>query len=131
MKIMIIDDSPSIIRTISRMLRDHVVVGESDPRAALARLRDGECFDFILCDLRMPVLDGIAVLEAVRSSFRDDAPMLILMTGGDDQVGAAADAVLAKPFSMVDLHAVLKRLTKKAADRSFAATRPLPILGAA
>lgn len=53
----VIDDEPAVLRAYARLLHEHKVETENDPRAALARLASTD-FDLILCDLTMPALTG-------------------------------------------------------------------------
>lgn len=59
--ILVIDDKPSIVRGLTRLLHHdgYRVATASHGRDALARLQ-GQCYDVILSDLRMPELDGRA-----------------------------------------------------------------------
>ena len=57
--ILVIDDEPSLVRVLARLLqRDgYVVATASNDRHALAALQ-AQPYDVILCYLRMPELDG-------------------------------------------------------------------------
>lgn len=96
LEILIVDDDPTLARSIARTLHLHRATVETDPAAALQRVRGGERFDVILCDARMPVVDGAGVLAASREL--SDPPIFILMSAYDDLGDVDADAVLYKPF---------------------------------
>ncbi len=67
-RILIVDDEKDMLALLRRMIteeRDYTVVTESDPRKALARFR-AEPFELVLTDLKMPGMDGISLLEAVK-----------------------------------------------------------------
>jgi CheY-like chemotaxis protein len=66
--ILVIDDEPSIVRGLARLLhRDgYRVATARNGRDALAQLQ-GQCYDVILSDLRMPELDG-RVLRAAAAA---------------------------------------------------------------
>ncbi len=74
---------------------------------------NGPC-DLVLCDLKMPGFDGIAVLEKLRQ-LRPTTPF-VLMSGhaSDNEVERArqqgSSAFIPKPFSGDDIRAVLSRL---------------------
>lgn len=54
-RILVIDDFEEVTRTVDRILRGtHEVTVDGSPHAALERLRRGERYDLILCDLMMP-----------------------------------------------------------------------------
>jgi DNA-binding NtrC family response regulator len=67
-RILIVDDEADMLLLLKRIIAeesDHVVVTESDPRRALA-LFSREPFDLVITDLKMPKMDGVRLLEAVR-----------------------------------------------------------------
>ena len=86
--------------------------------------------DLILCDVRMPEMDGYRTLAAIRG-FRGTAAIpFILMTGsmGRDEfrhaMGCGADDYLMKPFSAHELiKAVESRLTRQTNVQSEACQR--------
>jgi CheY-like chemotaxis protein len=51
-------------------------------REALSRLRAGERFDAILCDLLMPEVTGIELHSELRRIAPDQADCMIFLTGG-------------------------------------------------
>ncbi len=61
--------------------------------------------DLIILDLRMPNLDGTAVLELLRSTDVGRRIPVVVTTGAtvDDHVRTLASAVLVKPFAIADL----------------------------
>jgi two-component system NtrC family sensor kinase len=64
--ILVVDDEPSVIRGLSRLLRrdGHIVDTAPNGRIALARLQE-RAYDLILSDLRMPELDGSGLYKAL------------------------------------------------------------------
>jgi CheY-like chemotaxis protein len=72
-RILIIDDEPSMVRALARLLaRDgYIVATARNGRHALAALQ-GQGYDVILCDLRMPELDG----RAFYTQLQQRAPLL-------------------------------------------------------
>jgi signal transduction histidine kinase/DNA-binding response OmpR family regulator len=64
--ILIVDDEPSVLRGLSRLLRrdGHTVDTAPNGRMALARLQE-RAYDVILSDLRMPELDGAGLYQAL------------------------------------------------------------------
>ncbi len=82
-RILVVDDEPSVGIAVQRVLsRDHDVSVETDPVVALERVRGGELFDLVLCDLMMPRLGGPefhAELARVAPSL---ASTMVILTGG-------------------------------------------------
>ena len=108
MDVLVIDDEPELRQTLRDVLTDagHVVVEAGDGRKAVALLAE-KVFDVILSDVRLPGIDGLTLLRAVRR----DAPLtdFILMTAFAD-VGEAVAALkegasdyLMKPFKIDEL----------------------------
>ncbi len=81
--ILIVDDEAALIRSFDRLLRaDHDVVGETDPREALARLKAGEVFDLIICDIMMPYLTGPDLYRAAQEIAPKLCERFVFITGG-------------------------------------------------
>jgi CheY-like chemotaxis protein len=82
-RVLVIDDEPAIGVAIERLLgKAHEVVALTDPVEALARLRRGERFDLILCDVMMPRLSGPELFESVEKDAADAAGSFFFLSGG-------------------------------------------------
>ena len=119
-RILVVDDEPKLGRFVAEMLEldAHEVVRAGGGREALERLAAG-AFDVVVTDLRMPGVDGLAVLRAARAA--TPAPEVVLMTAHGSAESAveamkagAADYVT-KPFSMDELRMRVRRLADQAA----------------
>ncbi len=116
--VIFIDDEADIRRAMSQTLalEDIPVQCFAEGRSALEHIR----LDFggiVLCDLHMPGMDGMAVLQAVREI--DEAIPVIILTGQGD-IGTAVAAVrqgaydfIEKPFHHEGLVELLKRALEK------------------
>jgi len=64
MKILVVDDEPGLRQTVSRILgaEGHSVGTACDGEEALSKLAS-EDVDLVLCDLRMPKMDGLEFIE--------------------------------------------------------------------
>ncbi len=109
-RILIAEDDEAVRGFVTRALQmdGHAVVAEADGAAALDRLLvERGAFDLLLSDIRMPMMDGIALALAVARDF-PRLPIL-LMTGYADQrerahdLAAIIDDVITKPFSLADI----------------------------
>ena len=102
-RIVIIDDEPGIVSLCSRLLSraNFEVQGMSVPEEGLQLLRQ-EQFDLLLVDIRMPGMDGFAVIEQARTVQPDIA--VVIMTGYGPLETAiralrkGADGLILKPF---------------------------------
>ena len=105
MKVLIVDDEPSIRKIVRMALqRDGIEVAEAHGGAeAVARARD-EKVDAILLDVLMPEPDGPQALQALRAHEETAAIPVIFLTALDEPSEVArllalgAAAVLKKPF---------------------------------
>jgi CheY-like chemotaxis protein len=114
-KVLIVDDEPVIARVLSRILADeHDAVVALNGREVLDRIRAGEHFDVILCDLMMPDLSGMDLYSEIKGIAADLADRIIFVTGGAFTPSAAAflDAVhnarFDKPFDAANVRALVR-----------------------
>ena len=103
MRILIVDDEAPLRQSLSLLLVEsgYRVETEGNPVQALARA-EAEAFDLILCDVRMPEMDGLAFLRRYRASGGGALMVMMSAYGGED---AALEAMregaydyLSKPF---------------------------------
>ena len=112
-RVLVIDDEEAILRTFRRILRRHEVVTVSDPREALARIRRGETFDVIFCDLMMPHLTGMEVHGSVHAIDSELARRFVFITGGvlDSETKSFLDDLtnlqVAKPFDIAEVRRIV------------------------
>ncbi len=113
-RVLIADDEEAMRALVARALAmdGHQVVTAEDGAAALEILsREKGAFDLLLTDIKMPVMDGIALALAAARDFPDLA--ILLMTGFADQrerahnLSAIIHDVVTKPFSVADIRAAV------------------------
>jgi CheY-like chemotaxis protein len=80
--ILVIDDEPSVLRALTRLLgRDGYRVGTArNGRDALTQLQ-AQAYDVIVCDLRMPELDGPAFYTLLTRQYPALRQRVIFLTG--------------------------------------------------
>ena len=109
-RVLIADDEDSMRSLVSRAIAmdGHETVTAEDGAEALEILtRDEGAFDLLLTDIKMPVMDGIALALAAARDF--PALKILLMTGFADQrerasgLHAIVDDVITKPFSVAEI----------------------------
>ena len=78
-RILIVDDEADMLLLLKRIISeesDHAVVTASDPQKALA-LFERDPFDMVITDLKMPKLDGVRLLDAVKA-MRPEVSVVIM-----------------------------------------------------
>ena len=118
LRILVVDDEPMLRSVLERFaaLRGFTIVAAATGDAALQTL-EHTSVDAIVCDLRMPVMDGAALYAILRRDRPGLAARTVFMTG--DVSGGATRAsaigrqpVLTKPFSLDRLEEVLVALVR-------------------
>lgn len=111
-RILIVDDQ-SVLRAMVRDILEewtpplHIQEAEGGPEALVYLERDP--FDLVICDIKMPEMDGFEVVQRIRAgSANPDLPVIMLTAEVDPQSiarGAASGATsyLTKPFNESDL----------------------------
>lgn len=109
-RILIAEDEEALCALCARALAGdgHEVKTACDGSEALDLLvREQGCFDLLITDIRMPIMDGIALALAAGRDFPELT--ILLMTGYADQrerahgLDAIIHDVIAKPFSVAAL----------------------------
>jgi two-component system, cell cycle response regulator CpdR len=114
-RILIADDEDSMRSLVARAIAmdGHDTVTAEDGAEALEIIsRENGAFDLLLTDIKMPIMDGIALALTVKRDFPDVT--ILLMTGFADQrerasgLDAIVHDVITKPFSVADIRAAAK-----------------------
>lgn len=113
-RVLIVDDEIMFARALARSLAlEHEVELAASAGDALARVRDGQRFDVIVCDLMMPQMTGMDLHAELVRCAPDQAAGVVFVTGGAFTAGARAflDGVpnqrIEKPFDAQQLRAVI------------------------
>ena len=108
-RILIVDDEPTITRLVSQQLTSKGYASEACPSAAQAIERiDAEEFALVISDINMPGISGIELLARVKKSHHHVA--FIMLTGVDDHAIAirslelGAFGYIVKPFEANELY---------------------------
>ena len=118
MKLLIVDDDPGLRKSLGMLLAEdgYDVAAEERATTALERLR-AEPFDAVLCDVRMPEMDGLTFLRTYRE--RGGSALVIMMSayGGEDAAIAAmkegAYDYLPKPFRADEVRLTLRKAEER------------------
>ena len=118
LKIVVVDDEERAVEGLVELLKldGFTVTGYSLPARVLDHLRR-EPIDLLLTDLKMPEIDGIELLQRVRTL--DPAVSVVMITGQgtvNDAVAAmkaGADDYLVKPINIDELEITIARVHEK------------------
>jgi PAS domain S-box-containing protein len=109
-RIMMVDDEPVILNILARALGgNHECVTTTRASEALERLRAGEHFDLILCDLMMPTMDGREFYMELSRFAPEQANKMVFLTGGaftptlQAFLSTVSNERISKPFDVAKL----------------------------
>lgn len=118
MKLLLAEDEQELSRALSVILEHegYKVVTCHDGRSALEICKN-DIFDCYIFDIMMPVMDGLTLLENLRSS-GDDTPALFLTAKSTTEdvingLNAGGDDYLTKPFAMAEFLARVRVLLRR------------------
>ena len=122
LRILLVDDDPGVLSSVTRVLLPHQVTTSSDPDHAIELAIAGD-FQLVLCDMMMPRKTGIEVFDAVTAVRPEMAARFVFMSGGSIEPEAAAaleraPARIDKPFGAAELRRLVARYGDDAAEAS-------------
>jgi len=113
-RVLVVDDDAMVARAIQRSLSNaHDLTAVMRGADALERIRRGERFDVIICDLMMPEMTGMELHAELVRAAPDQARAIIFLTGGAFTAGAqeflegVENQRIEKPFESAYLAAVI------------------------
>ncbi len=117
-KILIVDDEPDMLKLLSMTLQKktpyHVTI-TNNPVEALTLAKSGE-FDIVITDLKMPGLDGMELLDAVKK-INPDTPVIMITAYGT--IESASEAMskggfdfITKPFRIEQILFTIEKAIK-------------------
>lgn len=107
-KILIIDDEKIIRATLKEILEyEHYEIFEAQDGEEGIRMIEEEEFDLVLCDVKMPKMDGIEVLDRVNTM--DKAPQFIMISA-HGSIETAVEATKKGAFDFIPKPPDLNRL---------------------
>jgi len=109
-KILVIEDEAAIRRVLKKILteesKDYLVEEAEDGLAAMEKIKE-EDYDLVLCDIKMPKMDGIEVLEATKK-IKPETPFVMISGHGD--LETAVDTMKLGAFDYISKPPDLNRL---------------------
>jgi len=118
-KILVIDDERAIRNTLKEVLEyENYEVDIAEDGEKGLKLFDSNNYDVVLCDIKMPRMDGVEVLQKI-TEISDNTP--VIMISGHGNIDTAVDAIKKGAFDFlekpVDLNRVLITI-KNALEKS-------------
>ena len=106
--ILVIDDERAIRNTLKEVLEyeKHEVDMAEDGQTGLQMLND-KSYDIVLCDIKMPRMDGMEVLDQIKSSLIDAQ---VIMITGHGSVDTAVEAIKKGAYDFIEKPLDLNRL---------------------
>ena len=136
LRIMVVDDDPALLEALPETLRlrmNGVTVDTADSAAAALDRIASQNYDAIVTDIKMPGMDGLALLSEIRAR-RPDTPILIITGHGEHALAVqalrgGANDFIQKPIDRDHFVASLRRAiqaheqNRRARDRQAALKR--------
>ena len=119
-KLLVIDDEENMRHMLKAMVERHgyEATGAEDGLAAINQIKQKK-YDYILCDVKMPRMDGMAFLEEGRELLRDTTVIMMSAYGSIDTAIAAMKAgaydFISKPFKSDEVLLTLKKAEERKA----------------
>jgi two-component system response regulator HydG len=117
-QILVVDDALATLEVLERNLsaRGYRVLTASSVPDAIRTL-DAIAVDLVVTDLKMPSVDGLALVRHVRENLKDTEVMMITgyatVEGAVEAVKSGAEEYLSKPFTDEELFAAVSRALEK------------------
>lgn len=114
--VLIVDDEHVICQGLARVLSGNFITHQaSSGQEAIDLVRNNSDIDIMLCDIKMPEMDGIEVIERVRSENKDI--FIIVITAAPPQLVCnamkmGANAFMCKPLDIYQLEMRIENAVK-------------------
>lgn len=116
-RVLVVEDDSALLELIVGVVKraGYITDQAANGQEALRHLPVHR-YDLILCDLRMPAMDGPALYREVQQRFPDAAPRIVFMTAHQNVeefvpfLKEASAPVLQKPFSVEELKSTVAQI---------------------
>jgi two-component system chemotaxis response regulator CheY len=112
-----VDDSRIVRQQVGIALKDagYEVIEAEDGLDGLSKIRANTDVAMVICDVNMPKMNGIEMVEAVKQGPHKDLPILMLATEGQPELiqraeKAGAKGWIVKPFKLELLIEAIRKL---------------------
>jgi two-component system, chemotaxis family, chemotaxis protein CheY len=118
--VLIVDDSSTVRQQVAMALKQagFATTEAADGLQGLSAIDGGKAIDMVICDINMPNMNGLEMIEKVKAKPQHKSlPILMLTTEGQPALikrakEAGAAGWIVKPFDANQLVAAAKHLTK-------------------
>ena len=117
-RLLVIDDEENMRHMLTAMLKKfgYVVDSAVNGAAALAMI-ETKTYDFILCDIKMPEMDGITFLQTARESLKETTVIMMSAYGNiETAINAMKNGAydyISKPFKSDEVYLTLKKAEER------------------
>ncbi len=122
MRLLLAEDEEDLSRALVTVLKhnNYSVDAVFDGMEALDYIESCDNYDGVILDIMMPKMDGLTVLKTIRSH-GNCVPVILLTAKSEiddrvDGLDSGADDYLTKPFSMKELLARIRAMTRRKSD---------------
>ncbi|MDR2626113.1 MAG: chemotaxis response regulator CheY [Zoogloeaceae bacterium] len=123
MKILVVDDFSTMRRIVRNLLKElgFTNIDEAEDGAIALQKLNGDTFEFVITDWNMPNMDGLTLLQTVRSTptLKHLPVLMITAEAKKENIIAAAQAgasgYIVKPFTAATLSEKLNKIFEKMA----------------
>ena len=120
-KMLICDDDNLDIKVTKKILEKYKfqISYVTDPMECIKKIKSGEIYDVLLLDYKMPLMDGMSVLKAIKSLENYNLPKIIVFTANavtgacEYYIGNGFDEYLSKPIDIHELDRIINSFFKK------------------
>lgn len=117
-QILVVDDSDAVLNEVGTFLKDNgfTVITARDGRDGLSKLKDDPNIKLVFSDINMPNMDGLTMVEKIRSELGKTALDIIMLTTESDASmkargkAAGVKGWIVKPFNGANVLATVKKL---------------------
>ncbi|MFN8240602.1 MAG: sigma-54 dependent transcriptional regulator [Bacteroidales bacterium] len=114
--VLVLDDDPVYRNLLRSILKEKVTVFAAEAPSLAFRILANEKIEILICDFKLPEMDGLRVLEKVKSEYPDISVIMISSAGNMDTVITAlrngASDFLKKPLSAPEVWVSIERTRK-------------------
>lgn len=117
-KVLVADDSTTmrmfLLFHLIKMLPGVRIVDAVDGADALEKFKQNPDVDLLLTDMNMPQLDGAGLISAVRNELKNNVPIIIITTKGEEAdrergLALGANGYITKPLDVLEFRKTVLR----------------------